>query len=606
MVYWDDPYLERFIMGKSADISYPFHSPWHFLWQVIKPYRWWYVLMLQAPIFTAIYIFANNYSFKLLVDAFSGSDVSSYSNLLFPITLFVVAQVSLDLFWRLSDFAEWRAEPYARQRLLSTAYDYVQHHSYNYFQNTPTGTVISKLKGILDGYDSVFANLHHIVGKHFCVVVVSVFVLMLVNLSVFFFMLAWCVLVMALMLPMALKLNKLSNRAAESKHQVMGTFSDNITNIFSLFYFAKRRAEHKRINGIMAEDFVPRQIELYQYDFKFNMVGSVLYWFMLISVFFFMIYLRKQGSVTTGDFLFVMLTALTISFDLWTLMSGLCTFLKEIGDFKSSFTILQTPHDVVDDAQARAFQIQKGAIEFQQVSFAYNHGAPVFSNLNLYIKPGEKIGLVGHSGAGKSTLIALLLKNFKASAGQILIDGEPILNITSDALRQQISLIPQDIMLFHRSIAENIGYAKEDATLAEIKRAAELANIDSFIDSLPEKYDTMVGERGVKLSGGQRQRIAIARAFLKNAPIVVLDEATSSLDSISEQEIQKSINAMLEQNNATVIAIAHRLSTIRHMDRIIVMEGGAIIEEGSFDALIRNEHSYFKKLWDSQVNGMVL
>lgn len=594
------------MMGNSSDLSYPFRSPWNFLWQVIMPYRWWYVLMFQAPLFTAFYIFANNYSFKLLVDAFSSETITTYSQLAFPISLFISAQIALDVFWRLSDLAAWRVEPYARKRLLSTAYDYVQYHSYNYFQNTPSGTVISKLKGLLDGYDSIFANLHHIVGKHFCVVVVSVFVLLVVNVSVFWFMLIWCLVVMGIMFPMALKLNQLSNQAAESKHQLMGVFSDNITNIFSLFYFAKRRTEYKRINGLMTDDFVPKQINLYRYDFKFNLMGSVLYWFMLISVFLFMIYLRKNGAISTGDFLFVMLTAITISFDLWTLMGGLCTFLKEVGDFKSSFSILQAPHDEVDEAHAQAFQFKQGKIEFKQLSFAYDQGAPIFSNLNLEIKPGEKIGLVGHSGAGKSTLISLLLKNFKTNTGHILIDNEPITHISSDSLRQQISLIPQDIMLFHRSIGENIGYAKENATLAEIKQAAAKANMDEFIESLPDKYDTLVGERGVKLSGGQRQRIAIARAFLKNASIVILDEATSSLDSLSEQDIQQSINAMLEENNATVIAIAHRLSTIRHMDRIVVMEGGVIIEEGAFNDLVNNKHSYFKKLWDSQVNGMVL
>lgn len=604
MVYLFDFHLEPIMNG--SDIKYPFHSPWNFLWQVIKPYRWWYVLMFQATVLTAFYIFANNYSFKLLVDAFASESITSYDQLLFPISLFISAQIGLDVFWRISDFAEWKAEPHARQRLLSAAYDYVQYHSYNYFQNTPSGTVISKLKGLLDGYDSVFANLHHIVGKHFCVVVVSIFVLLIVNFSVFCFMLAWCVLVMVILLPMALKMNQLSNHAAESKHQVMGSFSDNITNIFSLFYFAKRHSEHRRVNQLMLDDFVPRQITLYQYDFKFNLIGSVLYWFMLITVFIFMIYLRTHGEISTGDFLFVMLTAIAISFDLWTLMSCLCNFLKEMGDFKSSFSILSTPHEEVDEPKAQAIDTCQGKIEFRQLSFAYHDETPVFSNLNLFIKPGEKIGLVGHSGAGKSTLISLMLKNFKPSRGQIFIDDKPIADINSDSLRQHIALIPQDIMLFHRTIGENIGYAKENVTLDEIKQAAAMANIDSFIESLPEKYDTLVGERGVKLSGGQRQRIAIARAFLKNASIVILDEATSSLDSFSEQEIQQSINAMLEQNKATVIAIAHRLSTIRHMDKIVVMERGMIIETGTFDELLSNEQSYFKKLWDSQVNGMVL
>ncbi len=213
-------------------------------------------------------------------------------------------------------------------------------------------------------------------------------------------------------------------------------------------------------------------------------------------------------------------------------------------------------------------------LNLADVSFAYEQGNPIFSQLNLSIRPGEKIGLIGHSGAGKSTLISLLLKNFKPNSGDILIDNQSIYDITSDSLRQQIALIPQDIMLFHRSIGENIGYAKDDASLNDIKEAAKLANIHEFIESLPEKYETLVGVRGLKLSGGQRQRIAIARAILKNAPIVILDEATSSLDSITEHEIQHSINLILEENKATVIAIAHRLSTIRHMGCVYMIALG--------------------------------
>lgn len=580
-------------------------TPWQFLWQIIKPYRWWYVLMLQAPILTAFYIFANNYSFKLLVDTFSIETTIQYSQLVFPISLFLTAQITLDVIWRISNFAEWKCEPFVRRKLLSNAYNYVQYHSYSYFQNTPSGTIISKLKGILDGYDTIFANLTHTIGQHFCVVLVSIFVLLIVNASIFLFMLIWCILFIAIMMHMALRLNDLSNEAAERKHEVIGFFSDNITNIFSLFYFAKRKTELKRANNLMSKNYVPSQIKLYKYDFKFNVIGSILYWIMLITIFLFMIYLRKNAAISTGDFLFVMLTTLAISFDLWSLMTGLCDFMKEIGDFKSSFSILATPHAEIDSPEATDFNIEKGHIVFKDLSFSYGEGSQVFSQLNLTIKPGENIGLIGHSGAGKSTLISLLLKNFKPNSGEILIDDKPINLISSDSLRKQIALIPQDIMLFHRSIGDNIGYAKDDVSLDEIKHAAQLANIHDFIESLPDKYDTLVGERGVKLSGGQRQRIAIARAILKHAPIVILDEATSSLDSITEQEIQQSINLILEENKTTVIAVAHRLSTIRHMDRIIVMDNGKVIEEGDFQQLI-NKKGYFKKLWDSQVNGMIL
>lgn len=356
----------------------------------------------------------------------------------------------------------------------------------------------------------------------------------------------------------------------------------------------------------MSNDFIPRQVTLERYNFKFQVVGSLLYWVMLIFVLLFMVSLRMKGHISTGDFLFVMLTTIFISFDFWMLITGLCELMKEMGDLKSSFSILSTPHIEVDSSTAKDIQRINGSVEFKQLSFAYDNAKSVFSNLNLSIRAGEKIGIIGHSGAGKSTLISLLLKNFKPTAGSILLDNQNITEITSDSLREQIALIPQDIMLFHRSIGDNIGYAKDNATLQDIKNAAKMANIDDFIKSLPEKYNTLVGERGVKLSGGQRQRIAIARAILKNAPIIILDEATSSLDSITEQEIQQSINLILEQNNSTVIAIAHRLSTIRHMDRIVVMEGGCIIEEGTFDQLINNELGYFKKLWEAQVNGMVL
>lgn len=266
----------------------------------------------------------------------------------------------------------------------------------------------------------------------------------------------------------------------------------------------------------------------------------------------------------------------------------------------------------------------KNFIHFKNIDFSYTKSTKVFEGLDLQIAKCQKVGIVGHSGAGKSTLINLLLKNFAITnylywdraasdeqvsdneGGDILINNQSVYDISSDSLRDHISLIPQDTMLFHRSIAENIAYAKPNATHEEIVTAATAANIHQFITTLPEQYDTQVGERGIKLSGGQRQRIAIARAILKNAPILILDEATSSIDSPSEQEIQQSINSILDIHNTTVIAIAHRLSTIKHMDRVVVIEAGKIVEDGTFNELVSLEDGQFKKMWDCQVNGMVL
>jgi ATP-binding cassette subfamily B protein len=327
---------------------------------------------------------------------------------------------------------------------------------------------------------------------------------------------------------------------------------------------------------------------------------------MLISIFIFSIWLKQQQLITSGDFVFIIMISITVSFELWMFSSSMFDFMKEMGNFKAAFSILTVPHERIDAKKAKPFTIKKPSITFKNLGFNYPDGKAIFSELNLEIPAGQRVGIVGHSGAGKSTLVSLLLKNFLPTAGDILIDGKSMSQITSDSLRSQIALIPQDILLFHRSLAENIGYAKDDASIDDIRRAAKKAHIDDFIQSLPLGYDTLVGERGIKLSGGQRQRIAIARAILKDAPIIILDEATSSLDTATEQAIQQSINTMLTAHNRTVIAVAHRLSTIKNLDRIVVIDAGNIIEDGSFDELMAIKQGYFKRLWETQVNGMIL
>ncbi len=272
---------------------------------------------------------------------------------------------------------------------------------------------------------------------------------------------------------------------------------------------------------------------------------------------------------------------------------------------ESSFSIMQIPQEIIDKPNASELKVSKGEIVFKNVSFGYEKGElHTLKNLNLHIKAGEKIGLVGYSGAGKSTLVSLLLKNFKIGNGDILIDNQSIYDCHSDSLRSQIALIPQDTMLFHRSIGENIGYAKETATQAEIENAAKKSHIHEFITTLPNGYETLVGERGIKLSGGQRQRIAIARAILKDAPILILDEATSSLDSHTENHIQESLNLLIDDKSKTVIAVAHRLSTLKHMDRIIVLNKGKIIEDGTHEELLKTQ-GYYQSMWNMQAGGFL-
>jgi ATP-binding cassette, subfamily B, bacterial len=571
-----------------------------FLWSVIKPYKWWYLLMIQAPIIGSFYKVANSYAIKLVVDAFTDSKIPEYLDLIYPISIYVGAILIMEAGWRSSHFAWMKSQPFVRTNITAKAYDYIQNHSYQFFQNIHSGSIISKIKGIVTGYNNLWFGVHHRLTNPLLEIVVTVIALGFINLQLFFFMTLWCCIFFPVMLKMSLKVSKLAKQTTDSQHKAMGFISDNITNIFSLFSFASRKRELKQINKFLRNDVAKKDYAWVRYELIMAFVGIFFYTIMLISLFFFMIHLRRINAITIGDFVFVMTVTFFIVDNIWKLTSEIGDFLGKVGDFKSSFSILKAPQEIIDNPNASPLKVNKGEINFKNLSFEYEDNEQIFNNLNLHIKAGEKIGLVGHSGAGKSTLISLLLKNFKITKGDISIDDQSIYDISSDSLRSQIALIPQDTMLFHRSIGDNIGYAKENATQKEIEDAAKKSHIHEFIIKLKDGYDTLVGERGIKLSGGQRQRIAIARAILKDVPILILDEATSSLDSHTEKLIQESLNLLIEDKSKTVIAIAHRLSTLKHMDRIIVLDKGKIAEEGTHDELLKNKKSLYKKLWELQ------
>ena len=271
------------------------------------------------------------------------------------------------------------------------------------------------------------------------------------------------------------------------------------------------------------------------------------------------------------------------------------------GEIQESLEEIIEPHEIVDAPAAEELALTDGTIEFREMSFSYESG-DVFKALTLTIPGGQRVGLVGKSGSGKSTLMRLILHHHDVHSGSILIDDTDIATVTQESLRDAIGVVPQEPLLFHRTIAENIEYGKPGASQSEIVNAAHLANAHEFIDRLPDGYDSLVGERGVKLSGGERQRIAIARAILKNAPILLLDEATSALDSESEVEIQKALHTLME--GKTVIAIAHRLSTLREMDRLLVLDQGSIVEDGTHDELIE-QGGIYAELWAHQAGGFL-
>lgn len=555
--------------------------------------------MLAVGPLAAFYDIANQYAIRLLVDAFSATQIPSFKSLSLPIALFIGAQIWLDLVWRLGDIAEWRSEPYVRHTILRTVYDYVQHHSYTYFVNTPAGSIISKIKGILDGYDHFWASLHHDFTPKVASTIILTASLSIVDVKISLMVGLWSMCFVFVMYHLSKKLDTLSCQVADNRHHLFGLIADNISNIFTLFSFSTRKQEARRLDETIEKHFTPSNIRLYKYSFILNIIGGFLYWIMLIALFLYMIYLRQQDQVSSGDVVFVMGITLRMAYDLWQMINKMQDFIRNLGDFKSSYEIMRVQNCNPQALALPALKIINPTIQLDNICFAYEPNRPIINHLSLQIKAGEKVGLVGTTGAGKSTLVSLLLQYFQLDSGKITIDQQDLTQVSPNSVREHISVIPQDILLFHRSILENIRYGKMDASEAEVIAAAKLANIHDFIQQLPHQYHTLVGERGIKVSGGQRQRIAIARAILKQAPILILDEATSSLDTETEKLIQSSLNTFLENKNITVLAIAHRLSTLKHMDRIIVLDKGTIIEEGTHESLIKQD-SFYKKLWDMQ------
>jgi ATP-binding cassette subfamily B protein len=317
---------------------------------------------------------------------------------------------------------------------------------------------------------------------------------------------------------------------------------------------------------------------------------------------YFLVHLYIKNLVTVGDFVLIFGLAMETGHTMWFTMSEVDEFNKAVGRCKQSLFAIMTPLEIQDKPDAKLLECSKGQITFRKVKFYYKGTEPLFQNKSIDIKSGQKVGLVGYSGGGKTTFANLILRLYDVSDGAILIDGQDIRDVSQDSLHESIAMIPQDPSLFHRSLMDNIRYGRIDATDAEVIEAAKKAHAHEFITKVPQGYDSLVGERGVKLSGGQRQRIAIARAILKNAPILILDEATSQLDSVTEALIQESLWELMQDK--TTIIIAHRLSTLLHMDRVLVFDQGKIVEDGTHGNLLMKNKVY-KKLWDAQVGGFL-
>lgn len=375
---------------------------------------------------------------------------------------------------------------------------------------------------------------------------------------------------------------------ADKAAAVDGEMVDVINNMPLVRAFGGLYREQDRFDATVDREIAARGRSL-RYLEKLRLAHATITVALTIALLAWAIALWRRGAATTGDVVLVCTLGLSVLHATRDLAVALVDVTQHVARLSEALATLLIPHELRDHPEAAPLVRQGAAIEFDNVSFAYPDGQKVFSGLNLCLEPDQRVGLVGQSGGGKSTLFALLQRFYDVQGGNVLIDGQDIARVTQHSLREAIALVPQDISLFHRSIMENIRYGRPTATDDEVLQTAIAARCD-FIDDLPDGIDTRVGDRGVKLSGGQRQRIAIARAFLKDAPILLLDEATASLDGESEEAIREALGRLMR--GRTVIAIAHRLSTLRNFDRVIMLHAGRIIEDGPPDSLMRRKGPY--------------
>lgn len=516
--------------------------------------------------------------------------------------------ISLVLFWVVTEIVNRSQNifciysfPQFRASIREAVFNYVKSHSHEYFASNFAGNIANKLSDLPTSCQTV---LEIVCFQFVTAAIGAVIVLTMMWLTKPLFALLlfiWLCLHLSITIGFLKQGNQLWEQHSESATTLTGKMVDVFTNMLNVRLFARNKYEMTYLKQFQQDEIMKSKKALWQIT-KMQIYLGLCGLFLILSMVFTLIHGWVERTVTIGDFTQVGMQSFWLLGWIWFISFQMTQFVREKGIIDNALGLIKTSHDLVDIANAKPIQIDKGEIKFDQVTFAYQINKPVFEHLNLTIPAGQKVGLVGFSGSGKSTFVNLIMRFYDLQSGRIVIDGQNIADVTQESLRAQIAMIPQDPSLFHRTLMENIRYGRLDATDEEVIHAAKLAHCHEFIEKLDSGYESLVGERGIKLSGGQRQRIAIARAMLKNAPILILDEATSSLDSVTEKLIQESLHLLMK--GRTTLVVAHRLSTLIDMDRILVFHKGEIIEEGTKEQLLKSK-GHFAHLWNMQTDGFL-
>lgn len=576
-----------------------------FFWHFLKK-EWKWLLLIQ--IFSFAWSLDHTlwpYVIMVLIDTitnFTGDKAEMWQILSTPIIMGIALWLTVEISFRLSGILSAKVFPRVEAETRMNMFDYVLHHSHLYFSNHMAGSIANKIADMPQSMTRLLQQLMHLFLPVALALTISTVFFARISPYFAIILMGWVAVHMAICLAFANKCDEYSNIHAEARSTLSGKIVDSLTNNANIRLFARHRFEHQYLSLFQRDELQKHWQSLWYIEKMKFVLGIGCFLGAGIGLNWFMLYSWQQGHLTAGEVVFIFNTAWNITMMAWLAGLELPLLFKEIGVCRQALTIIQDPHDITDAPHAKPLKVTRGEIVFDHVTFRYGDQQNLFEHKTITLKAGQKVGLVGFSGSGKTTFANLILRYYDVQGGQILIDGQDISKVTQNSLREQISMIPQDPSLFHRSLMENIRYGRLDATDEEVIEASKKAHCHEFIQKMPEKYDSLVGERGIKLSGGQRQRIAIARAILKDAPILILDEATSALDSVTEREIQEGLDILMEGH--TTLVIAHRLSTLSGMDRILVFKDGKIVEDGSHEELIEIG-GHYACMWDMQAGGFL-
>ena len=578
----------------------------HYYWAATSKHLGLFIgLMLSSIGFIVLLSYGNPLLMSMIVDRVSETPVAP-DQVFEVFGPYIIALIAINLIGqacsKVQDYTSFKLEIAASYDLATEAFDALSNQSMTFHSNRFGGTLVSQTAKFMNAYSQMLENITFPFLPIICSIIATC-VILIPRVP------AYVVILMALLVVYAIvsyvmykRILSLNEDAADAQNTLSGALSDAVTNILAVKTYGREDYERELFDHANRE-VVARDTKRMMASLARGIITACIALAIMSVVAVFIAGGNAWFGITPGTLVIMFTYTYTITNQFNFISRGLQRFNVAFGDASGMTAVLDEPRLVADEPNAKPLKVTAGDIDFKDLNFWYTDGnakTKVFDNFNLHIPAGQRVGLVGRSGAGKTTLTKLLLRLSDIQEGEILIDGQNVAKCTQQSLRRQVAYVPQEALLFHRTIAENIAYARPDASMDEIREAACQANALEFIERLPQGFDTVTGERGIKLSGGQRQRIAIARAMLANAPILVLDEATSALDSESEKLVQDALEKLMQ--GRTSIVVAHRLSTVASLDRIVVLDRGKIVEDGPHAELIAQGGEY-AQLWSRQTGA---